>query len=74
MSNEVEVPMYSATGATGATGTTTVEPKSAGRILIVDDDYSIRRALHMTLYAQGFEVAEASSGNEAPVAGARRSV
>jgi two-component system, OmpR family, KDP operon response regulator KdpE len=40
-------------------------PKPAGRLLIVDDDYSIRRALHMTLYAQGFEVTEASSGEEA---------
>jgi two-component system KDP operon response regulator KdpE len=41
------------------------DPKSAGRLLIVDDDYSIRRALHMTLYAQGFDVTEASSGAEA---------
>lgn len=41
------------------------EPQSAGKLLIVDDDYSIRRALHMTLYAQGFDVTEASSGDEA---------
>ena len=34
-------------------------------ILIVDDDYSIRRTLHITLYDQGFDVAEASSGEEA---------
>jgi len=40
-------------------------PKSAGKLLIVDDDYSIRRALHMTLYAQGFDVTETSSGDEA---------
>ena len=56
MANELEVPLY---------GATTDEPKPAGRLLIVDDDYSIRRALHMTLYAQGFEVTEASSGDEA---------
>jgi two-component system KDP operon response regulator KdpE len=41
------------------------EPKPAGRLLIVDDDYSVRRALHMTLYAQGFEITEASTGTEA---------
>lgn len=41
------------------------DTKPAGRLLIVDDDYSIRRALHMTLYEQGFEVTEASSGDEA---------
>jgi two-component system, OmpR family, KDP operon response regulator KdpE len=41
------------------------EPKPAGRLLIVDDDYAIRRALHMTLYAQGFDVTESSSGDEA---------
>jgi len=41
------------------------EPQSAGLILIVDDDYSIRRALHMTLYAQGFDITEACSGTEA---------
>jgi two-component system KDP operon response regulator KdpE len=56
MASEVELPLY---------GATNEEPKPAGRILIVDDDYSIRRALHMTLYAQGFEVTEASSGEEA---------
>ena len=41
------------------------EPKPVGKLLIVDDDYSIRRALHMTLYAQGFDVTESSSGDEA---------
>ncbi len=46
-------------------GPSNSELKPAGRLLIVDDDYSIRRALHVTLYAQGFEVTEASSGDEA---------
>jgi two-component system KDP operon response regulator KdpE len=41
------------------------EQKPAGKLLIVDDDYSIRRALHMTLYAQGFDVTETASGDEA---------
>jgi two-component system KDP operon response regulator KdpE len=56
LASEVEVPSY---------GTANDDPKPAGRLLIVDDDYSIRRALHMTLYAQGYEVTEASSGDEA---------
>src|SRR5580658_6181827 len=55
MANDVEVFPYSVSD----------EPKPAGRLLIVDDDYSIRRALHMTLYAQGFDVTEASTGDEA---------
>jgi two-component system KDP operon response regulator KdpE len=56
MASEAEVPLC---------GAINEEPKPAGRLLIVDDDYSIRRALHMTLYAQGFDVTEASSGDEA---------
>lgn len=39
--------------------------KTEGRILIVDDDYSIRRVLHTTLYSAGFDVTEAASGEEA---------
>ncbi|MES1260192.1 MAG: response regulator transcription factor [Acidobacteriota bacterium] len=31
----------------------------------MDDDYAVRRTLHLTLYDQGFEVTEASSGEEA---------
>jgi two-component system KDP operon response regulator KdpE len=46
-------------------GAVSGEPKPAGKLLIVDDDYSIRRALHMTLYAQGFDVTESGSGDEA---------
>jgi len=56
MASEVDVFPHSLTGD---------EPKPAGKLLIVDDDYSIRRALHMTLYAQGFDVTESSSGDEA---------
>jgi two-component system, OmpR family, KDP operon response regulator KdpE len=36
-----------------------------GKVLLVDDDASIRRALHTTLSALGFEVEEASSGEQA---------
>jgi two-component system, OmpR family, KDP operon response regulator KdpE len=36
-----------------------------GKVLLVDDDASIRRALQMTLSALGFEIEEASSGEQA---------
>jgi two-component system KDP operon response regulator KdpE len=39
--------------------------KPEGRILIVDDDYGLRRVLHTTLFSAGFDVAEAASGEEA---------
>jgi two-component system KDP operon response regulator KdpE len=39
--------------------------KPEGRILIVDDDYALRRVLHTTLFSAGFDVAEAASGEEA---------
>jgi two-component system KDP operon response regulator KdpE len=38
---------------------------SQGKVLLVDDDASIRRALHTTLSALGFEIEEASSGEQA---------
>jgi two-component system KDP operon response regulator KdpE len=38
---------------------------SHGKVLIVDDEYSIRRALHNTLQTMGFVVDEASSGEAA---------
>ena len=38
---------------------------SHGRILIVDDDPQIRRVLRTTLAVQGYEVADAQSGEEA---------
>jgi two-component system KDP operon response regulator KdpE len=36
-----------------------------GKVLLVDDDASIRRALHTTLSALGFEIEEAFSGEQA---------
>jgi len=36
-----------------------------GKVLLVDDDASIRRALHTTLGALGFEIEETSSGEQA---------
>ncbi len=36
-----------------------------GRVLLVDDDASIRRVLHPTLSALGFEIEEACSGEQA---------
>lgn len=38
---------------------------SSGRILVVDDDPQIRRVLRTTLIAQGYEVVDARSGDEA---------
>jgi two-component system KDP operon response regulator KdpE len=38
---------------------------SSGSILIVDDDASVRRALHITLQTLGFSTSEASGGEEA---------
>src|SRR5271157_956367 len=39
--------------------------QSQGKVLIVDDESSIRRALHSTLHGMGFEVDQASTGEEA---------
>jgi len=36
-----------------------------GKLLIVDDESSVRRALHSTLYSLGFDIGEAASGDEA---------
>ena len=36
-----------------------------GKVLIVDNDSSLRRALHTTLYGLGFDVGEAAGGEEA---------
>jgi len=40
-------------------------PLTEGKVLIVDDDPSVRRTLHSTLYSLGFDIGEASSGEEA---------
>ena len=42
-------------------------PASCGVVLIVDDDASVRRALHSTLQTLGFSTSEASGGEEALV-------
>ena len=39
--------------------------QSHGRVLIVDDEIAIRRALHNTLHGMGFEVDDAASGEVA---------
>ena len=38
---------------------------SAGRILVVDDDPQIRRAMRATLCSKGYEVGDARTGEEA---------
>lgn len=39
--------------------------QSEGKVLVIDDDASVRRALHTALLSLGFEVGEAASGEEA---------
>src|ERR1019366_2675750 len=39
--------------------------KPEGKLLVVDDDPSVRRTLHTTLYSLGFDIGEASTGEEA---------
>jgi two-component system KDP operon response regulator KdpE len=39
--------------------------KQEGKLLVVDDDPSIRRTLHTTLYGLGFDIGEATTGEEA---------
>jgi two-component system KDP operon response regulator KdpE len=39
--------------------------KPIGRVLVVEEDYSVRRALHNALFEAGFDVAEAAGVNEA---------
>ena len=39
--------------------------QSHGRVLIVDDEIAIRRALHNALHGMGFHVDDASSGEAA---------
>jgi two-component system, OmpR family, KDP operon response regulator KdpE len=47
-------------------GTATVPPSGIdGKVLIIDDEASVRRALHTALLNLGFDIGEASSGEEA---------
>jgi two-component system KDP operon response regulator KdpE len=39
--------------------------RQEGKLLVVDDEASVRRALHTTLYSLGFDIGEASTGEEA---------
>ena len=39
--------------------------RAEGKILIVDDEASLRRVLHATLLGLGFDIGEAGSGEEA---------
>jgi two-component system, OmpR family, KDP operon response regulator KdpE len=39
--------------------------REEGKVLIVDDEASVRRALHTTLLGLGFDIGEAASGEEA---------
>lgn len=43
----------------------TQNQRPEGKLLIVDDEASVRRALHSTLYSLGFDIGEAASGDEA---------
>ena len=60
--------MFSSAG-TSPTGSATMNQqeidKPIGRVLIADEDYSVRRALHTTLFEAGFDVTEASAMDEA---------
>jgi two-component system KDP operon response regulator KdpE len=45
---------------------TAMQPDSTdGKVLIIDDEASVRRALHATLLGLGFDIGEAASGDEA---------
>ena len=39
--------------------------RQEGKLLVVDDDPSVRRTLHTTLYSLGFDIGEAGTGEEA---------
>ena len=45
--------------------TTAPSDKTDGKVIIIDDEPSVRRALHTTLLSLGFDIGEASSGDEA---------
>jgi two-component system KDP operon response regulator KdpE len=46
-------------------GKETQSGKTEAKLLVVDDDAAVRRALHTTLYGLGFDIAEAATGEEA---------
>ena len=47
-------------------GTATTQPSgSEGKVLIIDDEASVRRSLHTALLGLGFDIGEASGGEEA---------
>ena len=48
-----------------AGGVNAAQTSEAGKLLIVDDEPSVRRSLHTTLFSLGFDIGEASSGDEA---------
>lgn len=52
-------------GARSGSGAAPLPPGNTGRILVVDDQFTRRRSLHTTLFGLGFEIAEASTGEEA---------
>ena len=52
-------------GNPGLLGDVSVSAKCEGKLLVVDDEAARRRSLHTTLFSMGFEIAEASSGDEA---------
>ena len=39
--------------------------RAKGKILVVDDEPAVRRSLHTSLFGMGFDIGEASSGDEA---------
>ncbi len=50
---------------TNGAGKEPVANKQEGKLLVVDDDPSVRRTLHTTLYGLGFDIGEAGTGEEA---------
>ncbi len=58
-------PQYYANPPSNSSAPLGAENRVNGRILIVDDDYWVRRTLQITLSEHGFLVTESSSGEEA---------
>src|SRR5580704_9362876 len=62
-----EAPLFSNNKVMQRSSSRPAGARSQGRILIVDDDASVRRALRTTLQSLGFSASEASGGEEALV-------